>query len=165
MIPLSQERGLQGHQNFSSKPLTMCISSEKVWNDVQEGVHVFHSAVPQRRALLVRLIILCFCQASSEVSVYDSRLKTKKQEVQNGPESSRIPSYFSRVPTQGFEIILGCGKARAGGSRVGNSNEGGQVDASCCNCANRVAKVLATAAHLVCAASSSISYLCCLSTL
>lgn len=56
LVPLSQER--------SSKSQTLRISSEKVWNDVQEGVDVSHSAVPQGRVLLVRSLILCFALAS-----------------------------------------------------------------------------------------------------
>lgn len=146
LVPLSQEKSLQRHQNISSKQ-TLRISSEKVWNDAQEGVHISHPAVQ---------VAYSFALTSSVVFVYGCRLKTKKQEGQNCLQSSRILSYFSGVPTQGLEIILGCGRARAAGSRVGTSNECGRQLLQLCEKFKRAAKALATAAHLMCAASSSI---------
>lgn len=113
-------------------------------NDGQVGVSLSPTVIPTRRALLVRLLITCHTLDSLGVNLYDSRLRSKKQEVRNGLQSLAFPSYLSGVPTHGSEIILGSGRIAAEDSSVGTVNERGWVDISCCNWAKRDAKALAS---------------------
>lgn len=66
------------------------------------------------------------------------RMKSREQEVRNGPPSSALPSNGSRVPTYNLEINLSCGSAGAERPAVGTeASEGGWVASSCYSWAER----------------------------
>lgn len=127
----------QGEQMVTSEPevpklKTFALVLGQAENDGQVGVSLSPTAIPTRRALLVRLLITCHTLASMGVNLYGCRLRSKEQ-VRNGLQSLAFPSYRSGVPTHGTEIILGSGRIEAEDSSVGTVNEKGWVDISCCN--------------------------------
>lgn len=127
----------QGEQMVTSEPevpklKTFALVLGQAENDGQVGVSLSPTAIPTRRALLVRLLITCHTLASMGVNLYGCRLGSKEQ-VRNGLQSLAFPSYRSGVPTHGTEIILGSGRIEAEDSSVGTLNERGWVDTSCCD--------------------------------
>lgn len=60
----------------ASRLKTLVISSEKVRKEAQAGVCFSHYAVPQKRALPVRLLITYATLAFSVANVYGCRLKS-----------------------------------------------------------------------------------------
>lgn len=87
-----ESRSQAASEPAAPSPMTLHSSSEKAWNDAQAGVRLSHYAVPQRRALPVRLLMTYATLAFSVANVYGCRLKSKEQEVRKGRQSLGSPS-------------------------------------------------------------------------